>query len=57
MGDTDTIILHVALCSRKKQTYISDIKTQAELSQAGHVEGLKKGINTASLLEKCLNTM
>lgn len=37
MGDSDTIILHVALCSRMKQTLASD-RTQAELSQARDVE-------------------
>lgn len=38
MGDSDTIILHVALCSRMKQTLASDRRTQAELSQARDVE-------------------
>lgn len=33
------------------------MKTQAELSQAGDVEGLTKGINTATFLENCLNSM
>lgn len=58
MGDSGTITLCVALCSRIKQTLVYDRRTQAELSQARDVEDLKKkGINTAFLLENCLNTV
>lgn len=42
MGDSGTITLHVAWCSRMKQTLVSDRRTQAELSQARDVEDFLK---------------